>query len=192
MLQATQLFKRFGDRLVLRALEFQVQPGEVVAIVGANGTGKSTLLRLVCGLLEPTRGTVTWNGQSTRGHCALAAPDAPLYRELTCLENMAFFSRLPSTREELHQHLSHFELGKRAEDLAGDLSSGLRARLQLAVAAWFQLPLLLLDEPTANLDEGGKDLVRRLVETQRSRGVTLLATNDSRDIKLCDRAINVC
>lgn len=190
-LVAEGLTKRFGDRLVLRNLNFEVRPGEVVAIVGANGAGKSTLLRLVCGLLDPTRGSVTWQGKSTRGACALAAPDAPLYRELTCYENLHFFARGAGGPERLLGHLQHFDLEKRAGDLAGDLSSGLRARLHLAVAAIFENPVLLLDEPSANLDQSGRDLVAGLLQQQRQRGITLLATNDPRDLDLCDRKLQV-
>ncbi|PQV65508.1 heme exporter protein A [Abditibacterium utsteinense] len=190
MLEAKQLSHRFGVRIVLKNLEFQVQSGACIAVVGRNGAGKSTLLRLVAGLLEPSRGVVSWNNQKTRPFCALAAPDAPLYRELTCLENLKFFAQ---TRDEalLRLHLEKWDLENRTSDLAGDLSSGLRVRLQLAVAAWFERPILLLDEPSANLDASGRDLVKRLVAEQKTRGVTLLATNDARDLELCDARIEI-
>ncbi len=190
MLKANQLSHRFGARIVLKNLDFRVEPGACVAVVGRNGAGKSTLLRLVAGLLEPSRGAVDWNGGKTRPFCALAAPDAPLYRELTCLENLKFFAQ---TRDDaaLRAHLEAWDLGVRGADIVGDLSSGLRVRLQLAVAAWFQRPILLLDEPSANLDGDGRDLVKKLVASQKMRGVTLLATNDSRDLELCDSRIEI-
>ena len=191
MLRARGVFKRYGERLVLRSLSFEVPPGEIVAIVGANGSGKSTLLRLVAGLLEPSRGEIKWCEGPTRGHCALFAPDAPLYRELSCLENLHFFAGDKSPTGDLRQHLAAFDLSDRADDLAGDLSSGLRARLQLAVAAWFGHPILLLDEPSANLDEAGRELIAALLQAQRPRGIALLATNDPRDLALCDRGISV-
>ncbi|HEX8465013.1 MAG TPA: ATP-binding cassette domain-containing protein, partial [Abditibacterium sp.] len=155
------------------------------------GAGKSTLLRLVAGLLAPSRGEVNWQGASTRGQCALSAPDAPLYRELTCLENLRFFAQNARDEAILRAHLQKFDLESRADDLAGDLSSGLRARLQLAVAAWFEAPILLLDEPSANLDESGRELVQNLIAAQRSRGITLLATNDARDLSWCDGQIDI-
>lgn len=190
MLEATQLSHRFGARIVLKNLAFQIETGACVAIVGRNGAGKSTLLRLVAGLIEPSRGAIAWNDSKTRSFCALAAPDAPLYRELSCLENLQFFSQSSDT-DQLRSHLRAWELETRATDLAGDLSSGLRVRLQLAVAAWFQRPILLLDEPSANLDATGRELVKRLVETQKTRGVTLLATNDARDLQWCNERIEI-
>jgi len=190
MLTARRLFKRYESRLVLRDLSFEIALGSCVAVLGPNGAGKSTLLRIVAGLIAPSRGEIRWNDAATRGQCALAAPDAPVYRELTCLENLKFFSG-GADNSALIQHLSQWNLDKRADDLAGELSSGLRARLGLAVASWFKHPILLLDEPSANLDEAGRELVENLIEAQRARGVTLLATNDARDLSWCDAQVRV-
>lgn len=190
MLTANRVFKRYESRLVLRDLSFEIAPGSCVAVLGPNGAGKSTLLRLVAGLIAPSRGDILWNDAATRGQCALSAPDAPVYRELSCLENLQFFSGGAAT-QALKSHLANWNLEKRADDLAGELSSGLRARLGLAVAAWFEHPILLLDEPSANLDEGGRELVENLIKAQRARGVTLLATNDARDLSWCDAEIRV-
>lgn len=190
MLTARRVFKRYESRLVLRDLSFEVAPGSCTAVIGPNGSGKSTLLRLVAGLLSPSRGEIVWNETSTRGRCALAAPDAPVYRELTCLENLKFFSG-GAPDAQLENHLANWNLDARRDDLAGELSSGLRARLGLAVASWFGAPILLLDEPSANLDESGRALVEALIQAQRARGVTLLATNDARDLAWCDGQVRV-
>ena len=190
MLSVRHVFKRYESRLVLRNLSFEVAPGSCVAVLGPNGAGKSTLLRVVAGLIAPSRGEVCWNDKPTRGLCALAAPDAPVYRELSCLENLEFFSG-GADAAALREHLARWNLDKRADDLAGELSSGLRARLGLAVASWFAHPILLLDEPSANLDEAGRALVEQLIAMQRGRGVTLLATNDARDLAWCDAQVRV-
>ena len=193
-LRAVKVGKRFGSRVVLRDASFEVAPGSVLGVVGRNGAGKSTLLRVVCGLVAPSRGQVVWNGDSPRGRCALFAPDAPLYRELTCLENLRFWTHSRGSNDELRAHLREFALSERANDFAGDLSSGLRARLGLCVAAWHAQndhPIFLLDEPTANLDEAGRSLVALVVESHRSRGVTLLATNDERDLLMCDAVFEI-
>ena len=190
MLIANRVFKRYESRLVLRDLSFEIAPGNCIAVLGPNGAGKSTLLRLVAGLIAPSRGEVLWHDAATRGQCALSAPDAPVYRELSCLENLRFFSG-GAENSALTKHLENWNLGQRADDLAGELSSGLRARLGLAVAAWFESPILLLDEPSANLDEGGRELVEKLIKAQRARGVTLLATNDVRDLSWCDGQVRV-
>lgn len=186
--------KRFGARPVLRSLSAQIEVGECVAVVGRNGSGKSTLLRLVAGLLAPSRGEIFWKGASTRENCALSAPDAPLTRELSCLENLQFFNQSRKSDAVLRELLQKWELKGRENDLAGDLSSGLRARLGLCVAdfhAQSGSPILLLDEPSANLDETGRILVENLIGEQKSRGIVLLATNDARDLELCGRILRV-
>ncbi len=193
MLTAKKVSQRFGSRIVLRDLNFEVAVGQCMAIVGHNGSGKSTLLRLIAGLTIPTRGEIRFDGKASKPFCALAAPDAPLYKELSCLENLQFFSR-GSSVQALQAHLEKWDLGKRGADLAGDLSSGLRARLALCVADWFcenGAKVLLLDEPSANLDESGRALVAGLIERQKTRGLILLATNDDRDFAWCEGKISV-
>lgn len=201
---ASRLGKRYGSRVVFKNLEFSVKSGTIAAVLGANGAGKSTLLRLVAGLLRPDAGEIKVQGANSslnvisgaglRALCGLSAPDAPLYRELSCLENLEFFAQARGVNhqsEALLSHLEKFALRARHSDLAGDLSSGLRSRLQLAVATLHQPLLLLLDEPSANLDEAGRALLKRVLEEQRGRGIALVATNDSRDLELCDMQIEI-
>ncbi|MDF2440681.1 MAG: heme exporter protein [Abditibacteriota bacterium] len=198
-LQCSAVGKRFGTRVVMRDVSFEVKSGEVVAVVGRNGAGKSTLLRLVAGLTRPTVGSIRWLEEGTQHsdnlgwRCGLCAPDAPLYRELTVGENLEFWAQMRGavSREELQAFLERFQLRTRWNDLAGELSSGLRARLQLAVATWHRPSVLLLDEPGANLDEAGRTLLREIVDEQRVRGVTLLATNDAREAELADRRVEL-
>ena len=199
MLLARKLGKRYGGRIVFRDLEFAVEPGTVAAVVGANGAGKSTLLKIIAGLARPSVGAVAWiNGagetSNLKWQCGLAAPDAPVYRDLTVGENLEFFAGARGGRHDpgaLRAHLKSFALDAREADLAADLSSGLRARLQLAVATLHAPLILLLDEPSANLDAAGRVLLQRVLQEQRARGVALVATNDPRDVELCDMSITL-
>jgi len=200
MLCAEKIGKRFGARVVLRGLSFEVLPRNAVAIVGANGAGKSTLLKIVCGLMAASVGKIAWrengeiSGRELGQMCGLAAPDAPLPRELTALENLEFLARLRGLnceRETLLAHLDKWHLRARANDFAGDLSSGLRARLGLAAATLHSPKILLLDEPGANLDSDGRALLQNALLAQRQIGITLVATNDAREADLCDARIEV-
>lgn len=200
-LSAQRLGKRFGARIVFKNLDFSVPGHNVAAILGSNGAGKSTLLRIVAGIMRADAGQVKLQrpggeiaGAKLRLFCGLAAPDAPLYRELTCGENLEFFAQVrgvPLDNDALQAHLEKFALRGRRHDLAGDLSSGLRARLQLAVATLHAPPVLLLDEPSANLDEAGRALLRRVLDEQKVRGLALVATNDTRDLELCDARVEL-
>jgi heme exporter protein A len=187
MLEIRNLAKRYGARLVFRDLSFEVQSGQVVAIAGNNGAGKSTLLKIIAGLVRPASGEVNLPSESSDRLCGLFAPDAPLYRELSVLENLEFFRTASLVApESLKLHLERFHLTSRAGQLVGDLSSGWRARLQLAVATLGDPLILLLDEPSAHLDENGLELLQGVLESQRKRGIALVATNDPREAARCD------
>ena len=194
MLTGKHLTKRYGGRLVFRDLNFEVVPGRVAAVLGTNGAGKSTLLRIIAGLTRASSGQVAWgsyDAQELQWNCGLAAPDAPVYRELTVAENVQFFgkSRCSKGPEDVAAHIEKFGLQTRANDAARDLSSGLRARLQLAVATLHTPSVLLLDEPSANLDDAGRAILRNILQEQRTHGLALVATNDMRDLELCDTQI---
>lgn len=184
-------------------LDFEVASGTVVAVVGRNGAGKSTLLKIVAQLERATRGEVKWRDGNSSSDveseelcslCGLSAPDASWPRELTALENLEFVARvrgLDKSTQSLMAHLENFGLRGRDASLTGDLSSGLRTRLSLALATLHAPPILLLDEPSANLDEAGRELVQRVLVEQRERGITLLATNDDREVEWCDTGIEL-
>lgn len=207
VLVARDLSKRFGARAVFRGLNFSISRGAAVAIVGRNGSGKSTLLKIVAGLERASSGEIGWRDEGEtlwqngdlRTFCGLAAPDAPHPRELSVLENLQFAAQVrtstqtSSTRcdDELLEHLRCFGLEKRAHDLTGELSSGLRARLGLALATWHKPSILLLDEPSANMDDSGREIAHRVLEEQRARGIVLLATNDEREARWCDARLEL-
>jgi heme exporter protein A len=184
MLTVTKLSKHFGSRSVFRNVNFEVPFGAVAAVTGSNGAGKSTLLRILAGLTRAASGEVQWQQENIR--CGLFAPDAPVYREMTVKENIDFFASALPGNHNLDQHIERFELTPRTHDFAGDLSSGWRARLQLAVAALGEPHVLLLDEASAHLDGNGLALLHGLCDEQRTRGITLVATNDPREASRCD------
>ena len=188
MLTVSRLSKRYGARMVFRDVNFEISHGATVAIIGSNGAGKSTLLRILAGLLRPTSGEISWqqSTENTTVRRGLFAPDAPVYRELTALENLRFFARAQNEAIDLEAHLARFNLMDRQHDFAGDLSSGWRARLQLAVATLGAPGVLLLDEPSAHLDSDGLDLLHGVLQAQSKRGISLVATNDPREVARCD------
>lgn len=202
VLTARDLAKRFGARAVFRGINFTISRGAAVAIVGRNGAGKSTLLKIIAGLERASQGEISWrdatsqlwNGVELRLLCGLSAPDAPHPRELSVRENLQFVARVRGLRcaeNELAAHLEKFGLSGRAHDLTGELSSGLRARLGLALATLHAPQILLLDEPSANMDEAGREIAHRVLEEQRQRGVVLIATNDAREADWCDARIEL-
>jgi heme exporter protein A len=182
---------RFGTRLVLENVNFRIGAGEVGVVTGANGSGKSTLLKIAAGLLTPHAGNahIELDGElvddSARRSCVgYLSPDLTLYRELTGAENLAFFAELRGlrpTRDMLVQALTEVGLRGRGRDLVSGYSSGMRQRLKYAFALLGRPPILILDEPTANLDSEGVTIVQSIVTQQRERpdgGLVIVATNE--------------
>lgn len=166
--------------------------GEVLVVVGPNGSGKSTLLRLLCGLEPLSAGVITyewagatWLPVTMRPYIGLVAPDVAVYRELTALENLRFFAAgrgLKPSEADLTAGLAQMGLAGREHDRVATFSSGMLLRLKYAVALVHRPPILLLDEPTAMLDAAGRSVVETVITTQRTRGITIIATNDPAEI----------
>jgi heme exporter protein A len=200
-LEMIDLAANYGARRVFAGVSLSVHTGETLVIAGHNGSGKSTLLRLLCGLQRPTAGQVVFHvgsarytPEQARALIGWVAPDLQLYRELTALENLAFFARvrgLRRSRAELEALLETVELGGRGDDLLAAYSSGMAQRLRYAYAQLHAPPLLLLDEPTVTLDERGMALFERVVARQRERGITVIATNDERELRFGDYVLRL-
>ena len=186
---------------MLRNVCAEVQAGETLVVTGHNGSGKSTLLSAIAGLVRTDTGVTRFfiedhelSADERRREVGLVAPDLNLYGELTALENLEFFARLRSlSREtkELEGLLERVGLAGRGRDLVGGFSSGMRVRLKYAVALHARPTFLLLDEPTAMLDESGVRLVEAIIAEQRQRGVLVLATNDPREERHADLVISM-
>jgi heme exporter protein A len=191
----------YGARTVLRGISLTLRQGEVLVISGANGSGKSTLLRLLCGLQRPTRGTVRYEVGETlaaptevRHLLGWVAPDLALYRELSALENLRFFAAvrgLYASDAELAALLERVGLAGRDHDRVAAYSSGMVQRMRYAYALLHRPAVLLLDEPTVTLDERGAAMVERVVEAQRQAGLTIIATNDPRELRFGDYVLKL-
>jgi heme exporter protein A len=201
-LVADSLSRSFGTRKVIGPLTFSLENGRVLGVAGENGSGKTTLLRVLAGLIRPTAGKVAFeeNGASLAPRDAAhvlgwCAPDLSLYNELTAEENLTFFGRVrgqSDRRSRARELLAEVGLPEDSCSRAlGALSTGQRQRVKLAYATLHEPGVLLLDEPGANLDEAGRAVVRKVVASQRSRGITIIASNDLRDLGLADETLSL-
>ncbi|MDX1530998.1 MAG: ATP-binding cassette domain-containing protein [Rhodothermales bacterium] len=201
-LSARGLGKRFGRRVLFRQLAFEVGPGEAVAVTGPNGSGKSTLVQIVAGVQAPTAGSValTLDGAAVPAEArplraGLVAPYLHLYDGFSAAENLDFLARarrLPDRAARVGAVLERVGLGGRGGDPVGTFSSGMRQRLRLASALLSAPPLLLLDEPTSNLDAPGRAVVEGVIDEHRAGGgLLVVATNDEREAAWCERRVEV-
>lgn len=190
-LEIAGLSKQYGTRWVLRNIAAELHTGDVLLVTGHNGAGKSTLLRLLSGLQRPTGGTATYivdalryEPSAARSFVGMVGPDVQLYRELTAWEHVRFVADVRGLSNGSINYSGTLEsvgLAGREDALVGSFSSGMQQRLRYALALLHRPPVLLLDEPTTNLDAAGIELVDQIVAEQRQRGITVIATNDPRD-----------
>jgi ABC-2 type transport system ATP-binding protein len=176
----------YGKREVLRGLDLAISPGEIYALLGGNGAGKSTTLSALLGFIVPTSGSVRVAGinpaadpQKARAQLAYVPESVALYEHLTARENLDYFLALanaPRSSEDvikpaLHAvGLPHLAWNQRV----GGFSKGMRQKVAIALALARLVPVLLLDEPTSGLDPRATMEFNRLIETARDRQVTIL------------------
>jgi len=194
--------KRFGGRVLFRRMSFEALPGRRLAITGSNGSGKSTLVRILVGVLAPTRGSVQLHidgheiPKELRAlHVGLVAPYLNVYEGFSPAENLRFIARarsLKSYKNRISEVLERVSLADRADDPVSTFSSGMRQRVRFATAIFSDPSVLVLDEPTANLDESGIEMVDNLVHAAMDSGkIVVIATNDRSEAEACEDAISV-
>lgn len=194
IVEARELAKWFGRRKIIEGLSITIQSGECHGIVGANGSGKSTVLSMLGSLLRPDAGSVTlfMNGKTIENplhHSGLVAPWLHVYEEFSPYELLCMIYRMHGEaipEDVVQATLQRLQLAERSDDHVRLLSSGLRQRVLLAMATLRSPALLLLDEPSITLDGTGKALVRAEIERHRlAGGVVILATNDPEEAAWC-------
>jgi heme exporter protein A len=200
-LKLEKISKHYAGTLLFKDISFELRPGEVLAITGWNGSGKSTLLRIIAGLVRPSAGKVEMfmedvpiPKEARRKFLGMVAPALSLYDDLTALENIEFFCTVRGItydRKSSHDLMVQMGLTERAHKLCRNYSSGMKQRLKLAQALLHNPPLLLLDEPGCNLDSKGMKIVEEVISKQRQLGMTVIASNEKREVDYGDRVINL-
>jgi heme exporter protein A len=179
VIRAAGLAKDYGEKRVLRGLDFELERGGFLVVTGANGAGKTTLLRLCAGLGIPTGGTL--EVEPERGAIGFLGHEPLVYRELTALENLDLYGRLyrvPERRERIGMLLERFGLWDVRNRRADTFSRGMLQRLALCRALLHDPELLVLDEPFSALDEDGAALLDRELAELRPRATFVVTTHD--------------
>jgi len=183
-LEADKLAKSYGIHAALEPLDLVIEAGALVMLVGPNGSGKTTMLRMASGLLEPTSGSVSIDGFAAGSLEARAAlsylPDTPvLYDDLSLIEHLHYIGRLHGvTGEEVDERgaalMERFNLSGRADDLPVTFSRGLRQKTSIALGLIRPFSVLLIDEPFVGLDQPGKRALTELIVDAHQQGATVI------------------
>ncbi|MCK4893133.1 MAG: ATP-binding cassette domain-containing protein [Calditrichae bacterium] len=197
--EATDICQRFNRRLIFENISFEVSSGHSLAISGPNGSGKTTLVKIICQLLRPTAGKMLIKNEDELitsheiyPYLGLVGPYLQLYHNLTAFENYTFFSRIRGRTvdtQEFKSLMGQLGLKSREFDEIRTFSSGMMQRLKYVMAIMHHPEILLVDEPTANLDEEGSEIVYELMESQKKKKILILATNEPEELKFGDEKI---
>ena len=202
MIEVEGLTKFYGDFLAVSGVTFSVDRGETVGLLGTNGSGKTTTMRVLTGYMPPTSGSVRIAGHDlaadsleARRHIGYLPESVPLYSDMTVAASLRFFGRVhsmdaASLASSIDRVLDAFDLADYRDTLVGKLSKGYRQRLGLALAVLHEPEVLVLDEPTVSIDPvqvvEARDLIRRL----GNEHTVLLSTHQLAEASsLCERVV---
>jgi len=199
MLVFDAVHRNFAKTTALDGFTLAVRPGEVLGLLGPNGAGKSTAIALATGILAPSLGTVRVDGQDpresgTRRDIGFAPQSLALYDTLSPIENILIFARLAGlssaeARRRAEPVLEQLGLAERQRHRVATLSGGMKRRLNLAVAIIHDPQLILLDEPTANVDPQSRSAIFDIVRQMRAQSRTVVYSTHYMEEaqRLCDR-----
>jgi ABC-2 type transport system ATP-binding protein len=202
VIEVRDVYRRFGDFTAVKGVSFSVRRGEIFGLLGANGAGKSTTFRMLCGLLPASAGTLNVAGHDlrraaakARGRLGYMAQRFSLYANLTVAENLRFFASTygldgEARAKRIHWALENFELTPYADGNSGDLPLGYKQRLAFAAALMHEPDILFLDEPTSGVDPLARREFWERTNALAESGVTVLVTTHFMDeANYCDRLV---
>ncbi len=199
--EAKTVKKIFGRRLIFDNISFSFKNKGVFGISGPNGSGKSTLVKIIAGLISPSEGEIIHQNsdgkiesENLHNHIGFVSPYLVLYDEFTALENLNHFSKIRGVdfnKEKIDYLLNKFLLYNRKDDFLKTYSSGMKQRMKFIFALMHSPQLLILDEPTSNLDAEGKESVYSIVREEGTNNVVIVASNEETDLALCEDIIKL-
>ena len=201
-IEINNLSKQYRNTLAVKNINFKINKGAIIGLLGPNGCGKSTTIGMMLGLIKPTSGTVVINGQNIENNRTsllekmnFISPYVELPKKLTVEENLKVYGRLygvKNLKDKIYNLMKKLNLTQFITRKTGELSSGQKNRVSLAKALINDPEILLLDEPTASLDPDVGDYIREIIEDfSANKGTTiLLASHNMNEVeRLCDEVM---
>ena len=202
-LNAQNITKSYSrKKVIISNIDLKIENSAIAGIVGPNGSGKTTFLKILCGILKPSQGIIelTIDEKVVKKenfflHFGYVAPYINLYDEFTPLEHLKLFARISGmdyNKNRVTELLDLFNLSKKRNDQIRTFSSGMKQRMKYILALQRKNEILLLDEPMTNLDSEGIAGVHQLIDEQvNAGGAVVIATNDERDKLLCHTVVDL-
>lgn len=188
MIEVTNLKKSFRNKNIIENISFRVERGEQLAILGRNGCGKSTLIKILAGIQKPDGGEITYFNQNPlaapklfRTYCGYVPQENPLIYELSVQDNLSLWSGKRGKQNE--EIIRWFELDELLKCKVDKLSGGMKRRVSIACAVINNPPILFMDEPTTSLDTYYQSVIHKFMREYREKnGIIVLTTHDKKEI----------
>jgi heme exporter protein A len=201
-IRANGVSKNFNRNAIFKDISFSLSSPASLSITGKNGAGKSTLSKILAGVLSSTHGSITYSVdeknidiEDFKHHVGFVSPYLNLYDEFTALENLQFLSGIRGARQQngnrIKDLLTCVGLWNRRDDIVGTFSSGMKQRLKYSFALLHEPAVLILDEPTSNLDTEGIDIVQQIIGEQKKSNILIIATNNDEEAFSCAQQIQL-
>lgn len=200
-LEAISLNKAFGRRLIFEDINFNYNVNGIYGISGYNGSGKSTLVKIIAGIIAPSSGKIIHTDntkeispEELHNYIGFVSPYLVLYDEFSAWENLWYFSKIRDVAfntDKINDLLDKFLLLNRKDDYVKTYSSGMKQRLKFIFALMHSPKLLILDEPTSNLDNEGKEKVYNILNKEAESSVIIIASNEDSDLELCSSRLQL-
>jgi ABC-type multidrug transport system ATPase subunit len=199
-IQAENLGKRFNREWIFRGLQLDFHKSKAYAITGPNGSGKSTLLQIISGIMPSSEGTISYSNKNTvvdpehlYREISIAAPYQELIEEYTLSEQIDFHLKFQEFRQgcSKEQLISTLNLEKSTDKEIRFFSSGMKTRLKLGLAFFSDTSLLLLDEPTSNLDSKGIDWYQEEIRKNIADRLVIICSNQRYEYDLCEETLDI-
>lgn len=201
LLKLDNVVKYFGRRLVFNGINYTFKPDGIYGISGPNGSGKSTLVKIIAGLISATKGKIIHQNkgkdltdEELHNYIGFVSPYLILYDEFTAEENLIHFSKIRGINFDNERSdflLNQFNIYERRNDIVRGYSSGMKQRLKYLFALLHKPPLIILDEPTSNLDNEGKEIVYKTIKEESKNSIVLVASNEDIDLQMCKEIIKI-
>ncbi|TNF90503.1 MAG: ABC transporter ATP-binding protein [Gammaproteobacteria bacterium] len=199
MIEADRLTRRYGDFLAVSNVSFSIEQGEIVGLLGHNGAGKTTIMKMLTGYLEPSSGVIRVDGldlaenpQAVQQALGYLPENLPLYPEMSVADYLDYAAQLRGidTAGAVRRAIAATELEEKALDPIATLSRGFKQRVGVAQAILHEPKFLILDEPTNGLDPGQTEHMRSLIQRLAESATVILSTHIMQEVDaICDRAI---
>lgn len=202
MLKAQQLIRQYGDFTAVNNVSFEIDNKQIVGLLGHNGAGKTTIMKMITGFLEPSSGSITIDGidvnqqqAETKGRVGYLPENCPLYADMTVIDFLLYTAQLrtmqhQSAQRAVQKAIARTDLGDKASQQIHTLSRGYRQRVGVAQAILSEPDLLILDEPTNGLDPSQIENMRSLIKQLAQTSTVIISTHVLQEVSaVCDRVL---